>query len=380
MTVFNAFISVIRRNLPTILLFTAITVGFAVINYASGDVTSSFSAEKPGVICIDLDHSEMSENLVSFLSDTATLSESAGAKRDEDALFYREVCCIITIPEGYSERLNISDDGGIEVKTTGDSKYSLVKMDLDRYLRAQSYYINQNLSGEKLMNAVNDSVADRIEVTVTAPADSAGLERAAVYFSFASYSVTSCILFIVCLVLTSFNERKIFRRTVVSSMNYNKYSIILISCCGIYVLAVWFVFTCLGFVLFSDVMFSAKGFLFASGSLIYSICMLSLSYLLSGVLHSKNSVNGIVNVISLGSAFLCGAFIPASYLPDAVLKIAHILPAYWYIQSNSLIAEASSLSFTDMKGVFLSFAVLLCFALVFMISGIALSSHNRRME
>ena len=380
MTVFNAFMCVIRRNLVTIIIFTAITVGFSLINFASGDSAAAFTAENPGVICIDLDNTELSKSLVSYLDETTSLHDSSGSDRDDDALFYREVCCIITIPKGYSENISSSSDGGIEIRTTGDSRYTLVEMSLARYMRVQYYYTGQGLRGEALAKAVGESVADNVEVIMKAPKDSTALSKAATYFSFASYSITACILFIICLVLTSFNDRNIFRRTAVSSMNYNKFSLMLMFCCGMYALAVWFAFTVLGVVLCGSALLSVKGLLFAAGSLVFTICILCLSFLLSGVLHSRNAVTGIVNVIALGSAFLCGAFIPTSMLPDAVLAFAHVLPAYWFIKGENEIAAIESLSLQNLTGVLVCFGVMLCFALVFAVSGLAIASHNRRRE
>ena len=58
----------------------------------------------------------------------------------------------------------------------------------------------------------------------------------------------------------------------------------------------------------------------------------------------EDAISGIVNVVALGSAFLCGAFVPAEWLPDAVLKFAHILPAYWFINSNNLLVDIEKLN------------------------------------
>ena len=35
--------------------------------------------------------------------------------------------------------------------------------------------------------------------------------------------------------------------------------------------------------------------------------------------------------------FLSGVFVPASLLPDFVLKIAHVLPSYWFVNTNEML-------------------------------------------
>ena len=45
------------------------------------------------------------------------------------------------------------------------------------------------------------------------------------------------------------------------------------------------------------------------------------------------SISMISNVLSLAMSFLCGVFVPLSFLGDGVKKAAHFLPAYWYIRA-----------------------------------------------
>lgn len=380
MTVFNAFISVVKRNWVTIVIFTLITVVFSLINFQSSEAGSAFSAEKPDIICINNDSSALADNFVKYLSECAVLNESGGEAKDNDALFYREVCCIITIPSGYGDRVISGEDGGAFVSTTGDSKYSLIEMNITRYLRAQSYYCEKGLTEKALTDAVNESVKDTVQVTMTAAENYKPLVRTASYFSFAAYSIMACILFIICLVLTSFNNIHVLRRTIVSAMDFRKYSLNLMLCCGVYALAVWLAFVLLGAVLCGGVMLTVYGALFAVNSLLFDLCILSLAFLLSGILHSRNAVTGIVNVIALGSSFLCGAFIPAQYLPDGVLMAAQILPAYWFIDANSRIAELGGFSLGELTPVLINFCVIIIFGIIFTAAGVIISSAGRRRE
>ena len=56
-------------------------------------------------------------------------------------------------------------------------------------------------------------------------------------------------------------------------------------------------------------------------SFIYTINATALSFLIGNLVSNKNAVNGIVNVVALGSSFLCGVFVPTQYLPDSVKTI-----------------------------------------------------------
>jgi len=80
---------------------------------------------------------------------------------------------------------------------------------------------------------------------------------------------------------------------------------------------------------------------------------------------SKEAINGIVNVLALGSSFLCGAFVPVEFLPKSVLMMAHILPSYWFIQNNEQISTLKHFDFVSLKPILVNFGVLLIFTILF---------------
>ena len=55
------------------------------------------------------------------------------------------------------------------------------------------------------------------------------------------------------------------------------------------------------------------------------------------------------------------------WLPDSVLKIAHVLPSYYYIKSNNLLTEIEEINFETLKPVLTNIGGILIFAIVFVI-------------
>ena len=94
---------------------------------------------------------------------------------------------------------------------------------------------------------------------------------------------------------------------------------------------------------------------------------LALSLLVSTLVNKKEAVSGIVNVVSLSQAFLCGAFIPVMWMPDSVLKLAHVFPAYYYINSNELLASLEVLNFSNLKPIFINMGLMILFIVIFII-------------
>ena len=68
-----------------------------------------------------------------------------------------------------------------------------------------------------------------------------------------------------------------------------------------------------------------------------------------------------------GSSFLCGAFVPVEWLPDSILKIAHILPSYWYIQTNELVKKLEIINIETLKPILTNMGVVLLFSLLFIV-------------
>lgn len=175
------------------------------------------------------------------------------------------------------------------------------------------------------------------------------------------------VIYIVCLVLSSFHENTVNKRTIISSMNYKKHNRYLLFASLTFSIIIWILFTVLGRILLGDIIFTSRGIICIANSFVFIISSLTIALFISTLVKDKNAVNGIVNVVALGSSFLCGAFVPAEMLPNSVLNIAHILPAYWYINSNDLLKTMEVIDFESLKPVITNTVVLVGFALLFII-------------
>ena len=110
-----------------------------------------------------------------------------------------------------------------------------------------------------------------------------------------------------------------------------------------------------------------RGLIYILNTFIFAIVALALSLLVSTLVNKKEAVSGIVNVVALSQAFLCCAFIPVMWLPDSVLKLAHVLPAYYYINSNELLASLEVLNLSNLKLIFINMGVMILFIVIFII-------------
>lgn len=366
MTVFKTFWKVVNKYKGTIILYTVMLLTFGTMNLKTNDINTMFTNSKPDVLIIDQDESLISKNLVDYFDKFANLVKVEESEdKIDDALFYRDVSYVIYIPYGYEKDILNGINPELEIKSAGDYEASLANMLLSRYINVQNIY-SKSVDNDELIEAINNNLANSANVNIVSKMDNVKSSNIASFFNFASYSIMAVIMYIICLVLSSFHDENVNKRTIVSSMNYKKYNrLVLISSFG-FSFIVWILYTLLGFVLLDD-MLSIRGVIYIINTFVFSFCALNLALLISSLTSNKNAINGIVNVLALGQAFLCGAFIPAEFLPEFVLKIAHIFPSYWYINSNNLMSTMEVINFNNMKPVFANLLVLIIFSIVFMI-------------
>ena len=381
MTVFNTFWKVINKYKGTIILFTVMLVTFGGINTTSNNSTVDFTNSKPDIIIVNNSgNNALTKNLISYLKKNTNVKDvKNNEEARNDALFYREVNYIIYIPKDYQKDVLSGKTPEIDIKTVGDYTSSLAEMLLTRYLKIQSIYAKNISTEQELITAINKNLSKTSEVTITSKVDTAKTSRVSRYFNFASYSAMFIIIFIVCMVLSSFHAKTIKKRTIISSMNYKTHNKYLLRASFIYSIIVWLLFMLLGTILFSNTILSLRGLVYALNLFIFIFTSLTLALLLSTLIDNKDAVNGIVNVISLGSAFLCGAFIPTEWLPETVIKISRIFPTYWYVNSNDLLASLQTINMTSLNQVIINMIVMLVFALIFIIINNLVSKKKQRV-
>ena len=369
MTVFNTFWKVINKYKGTIILFTVMLVTFGGINTTSNNSTVDFTNSKPDIIIVNNSgNNDLTKNLISYLEKNTNVKDVKNTEEARnDALFYREVNYIIYIHKDYQKDVLSGKTPEIDIKTVGDYTSSLAEMLLTRYLKIQSIYAKNISTEQELITVINKNLSKTSEVTITSKVDRAKTSRVSRYFNFASYSAMFIIIFVICMVLSSFHTKTIKKRTIISSMNYKTHNKYLLRASFIYSIIVWLLFMLLGTILFSNTILSLRGLVYALNLFIFIFTSLTLALLLSTLIDNKDAVNGIVNVISLGSAFLCGAFIPTEWLPETVIKISRIFPTYWYVNSNDLLASLQTINMTSLNQVIINMIVMLVFALIFII-------------
>lgn len=369
MIVFSTFWRIVKKYKGTILLYTVMLIMFGGINLTSNSTNDMFTPTKPNIFIVNKDSNMgLTKNLINYLKkNTNVVSLEDDEEKINDALFYRDISYVIYIPKNYSKDVLDKKDVTIDIKSSKDYTSSLAEMMLDKYLNVQSNLVNITNNQDELVNMINNTLDVNSEVVVSSKLDNSYLNRVSRYFNFGSYSLLAVIIFIVTLVINSFKENTINKRIIVSSFNYKKHNSLLMLSSFVYSLIVWVLFSLLSVILLGKDMISLRGILYFVNTFMFVMPTLSFGILISTLVNNKDSIGGIVNVVSLGSAFLCGAFIPTEYLPKIVLSIAHVFPAYYFIDSNNLLSSMEIINFSNLIPVFINYFVLIIFMLIFIV-------------
>lgn len=381
MTVFKAFLKILNKNKFIIILYTVFLIAFGGFNMQTSDNNTSFVASKPDIMIVDHDGGNgISKALIKYISDNSNVTDLGDSEEAiNDGLFYRDVHYVIYIPENYSKDFMAGKNPEINVKSTGDYQSSFAEMLLSRYIKVANIYQKTITDEDELIKKTNETLSMQTEVEITSKLDTEGMAKATFYYNFASYSILACTVYVICLILSSFKDIRIQKRTIISSTNYKKFNRNLLLSNCLFSLVLWIFYVALSFVLIGSVMFSKQGIVYLVNSFVFTICATTIATFIGNLITNKNAVNGIVNVIALGSSFLCGAFVPMEWLPDGVLKIAHILPSYYYISNNETLKALEEFTLEALHPIIINMIIMLGFSALFIVLTNVVSRRKQKI-
>ena len=380
MTVFKTFFRIVNKLKPTIILYTALLIIFGAVNMKTSDNNINFVNSKPDILIINQDVNKgLTKNLIDYMKKNSNIVKvENNEEKINDSLFYREISYVIYIPKDYRKNVLLGKNPKLDIKKTDEYDAHLSEMMLKRYIKLQNIYNEEAGSEDELITLINDNINDDANIKITSKVDTSKTYNIAYYFNFASYSILAIIIYIICLVLCSFKEESISKRINISSINYKSHNNKILLASIVFSSIVWLLFVIIGVIVVGDIMFSIRGLISIINSFIFTFCALTLSILISSLTNNKNAISGIVNVIALGSAFLCGAFVPAEYLPNSVLNFAHILPAYYYINSNDLLKNIDVINISSMHPIIINMIIIIIFSILFIILNNVVTRKKRK--
>ena len=378
MIVFKNYFKVLRKHKGIIILYIGILLLFMLFSQTSNNTSSNFSATKPDIAIINLDSkSKIIDNFYNYMNTNTNIID---IKDDEakDALFYQKVDAIIYIYEGYSNDYLNNSEQNLEVKRGTSASASYVDMLLEKYFKIADI-VNDNVTDiDTIISTINSSLDSNTIVQVVNTVDIDRLSVASYFYSYANYSILAICIYVTALILIIFNNKKIKDRTNISSKKSSSITKELYFGNLCFILLVWIFIIILSIIINGKIMFTSNGLYLMLNSFIFMICALSIGFLVGNIFRSENAISAIVNIVALGSSFICGSFIPLNYLPATVVKFSKILPSYWFIKNNNFICTIENFNKEVFMELFKNMSIVFLFAIMFFIIAIIYNKNHKR--
>ena len=369
MIVFKTILKLLNKLKGLIILYTIMLISVTLVNQTSGNV-DSFEEVKPSVIIVNNDKSKngVTNHFIKYLENHMEVKDIdiGNEEKIDDALFYRDVSLVVYIPDGFGEDLLDSKDVSVEYKISGDKGSSYGKMLVQNYFDSFNIY-NNYYDGDELFDRLDNALNVDVNVEVKSKLDTNSLSRMARFFNFLNYAILAGCVYSISMILASLKSENVRKRTIVSSYDYKKYNRIVLEACSIVIIGMWLLYMIIALIIFKDLFISMNGLWYVINSFVFSLCSLCIGFLIGNITQNKGAISGIVNVVSLGSSFLCGCFVPFEFMPDYVIKIAHIFPTYYFVINNEALKVMDNFSLSSVSPLILNMGIVLIFGVCFVI-------------
>lgn len=378
MTIFKTYWKIVKKNIGIIILYTVMLLVFGTMNLKANKNSFEFISSKPDIIIVNNSSGIITDNLISYLKTNANVKNITDENDIDDAVFFRDANYVIYIPKEFENKIENGKEFNIDIKTNNSYDSYIASELLNKYLDVFSKYMNlyndKILAIQKLDNTLNKKADVVIENKTSLNS------KTSLFYNFSSYSIMAIVIYIICLVLSSFNDEKISKRTGVSGMNYKTFNNYLYISSFTFTFIIFIVYLILSFLILKSSILNINGILYSLNMFIFFIVSFTMAILISNLVKSKGAISGVVNVISLGSAFLCGAFIPVKYMPSFALKIAHIFPTFYFIDNNEYIASLQNIDKASYKFVLKNFIIMIIFIIFFLILNTLVTRFKRKVN
>ena len=161
MTVFKAFLKILKKNKTIIIIYTIMLILFGGLNMTSDEIAKGFEESKPDVYIVNKDKNEgITNSFIKYIEKNSNIKKLNN--NIDDALFYQDIDYIIYIPENYNNDYLNGLNPNIEIKKSTSANSSYADMIVKRYLQIaniyQKEYSNIDEITSKIENVLNSDI------------------------------------------------------------------------------------------------------------------------------------------------------------------------------------------------------------------------------
>jgi ABC-2 type transport system permease protein len=373
MQVFKLCLKIIYKNKPILLIYIVIFLAVSSIMSINAtqdkETASSFKPAKTAIAFLNEENTPLINGFKEELAKVAYFVDIPDETEAlQDALYFRQVSCILRIPKGFTEKF--MNNGIAQFEKTGipDSiKNVNIDLYIDKYFNTARLYV-QNVDGitqQELVQYLKKDLSETVTVEMITGENTSNLIFSNYFFNYFAYSLLSIIILGMSTLMLIFNDRDLKMRNSCSPVSSSSISIQFALGNLTFTLLSWLIMVLLCLTLNYKNSFNLNTVFFIISSFIFAFCCSGISFLIGNLVNSRDAISAVANVVTLGMCFISGVFVPQELIGSSVLKIASFMPTYWYVKANNTIATLTSFTYDTVQPVLHDFLIIIGFGLAF---------------
>lgn len=383
MQVFKLYFKLLKSTAPALIIYIVIfSILIFFISTSRSKSINGFEETRINVALVNYDEDNaLVQDFINYLSRYCSFKDYKDKENDlADALFFREVEYILTIPYDFGDDFLSGKEVALEKRAVPDGAYnSTVDSAINNYLNTAGLYLKNipDITQEDLIDHVRQDMntVSRVSIVTDRDPDNDNSFYNQ-YFNTASYIMLSCCLMGIGMIMLTFHNINIMRRNMVTPMTHTDMNLQLIGGNLIFVLTYDIFFILFGYIINEDKAINGNVFLYWLNLVVFSISALSISYLSAMLVKSRQTNDILSTVLPLGLSFISGAFVPQFLLGRSVLKLASFTPLYWFIKGNDTIAGLINFNWENIKNIIYYMLIQIGFAAALFSMALVLSKNK----
>ncbi len=395
MITFKTFFKILSKYKISINIYLGIFIAmmFVMININTDEKTTDYEDQSISVAVIDRDGSKISEGIGEYIkAGNNEVELEDDILKIKNSVFMRETYYAVIIPEGFGSDFAKSVKEGKEPPKLGVYKLNdaiqCYNMDIrvNAYMKALKTYLGVFDEDEALKKAEKTAGLKTRVAIYTGDKDkedevkvfSAQADLGFVYFSYLPYIIVAIITSAVCPIILVFSGTDVRKRTEISAEKFSRRNFEIYLGIAVFTLIIDVVFAAAAWPVCHADLTVGSYVLYVINMLVFSLVSIGIAYLGGQLFKNPGTVAAFSTTVSLGIAFLGGVFVPLAYLGDSMKKLAHVIPAYYYI-----VAAEEARNYTSgmsLKTFTVNIVIEIIFAALIFAAGLMMSAKHRREE
>ncbi|MBQ9118664.1 MAG: ABC transporter permease [Lachnospiraceae bacterium] len=367
MQTFKLFMTLLKRNLPSVSIYVVIFAIISVVITSSNQSSSAqlYQDEAIPFTVIDEDKSALSEGLREYLAQKNEYVEHSGAVEElQMDMYYRDIYYVLIIPEGFEEGVKAGEEPTLQNYKIKDSSVGYY-MDLavESYMSTLRASLATGVELSEAIATTGEAMQASAEVSMQQKENTSTNSIMQGYFQTLPYILLAMLMNALGNIMISLNREKVRLRANCSSLSMTKRNLQIALGTALFGLMIWVLFEVIALVLYAKQESAITFALTGMNTLCFVLMTVALSVMIGFLAKKEAVLSAVAIIVSLGASFLGGVFVPLEVMGEGIIKVAKFLPTYWYVTANSAIVNVAE--FSEAGSAFAGMGIQLLFAAAF---------------